>query len=322
VSSSLLGFEDCCGVADPSVFPDVWLSTIQRTFSTRATFISSRSLCCCCNVTCPPKVTWASARRAGVTVVSPTTTRSADGEIPHVARTFLVLEAHGCAVVTRASVCRSCVRLYGKIRMRRVIEYYVHVEGQDVPEMFCLVTDLHDWRQYPAAALAAAYRWRWDGPETALREAKSAIRGTGPSTGPIFRSHCPDLIRQEHAAWTCAAELVRTTARQAARRAAPARKGRRAGQPVHPREISFTAARRAAITTTRSGTATATLPAAITASRCQDTLRDLGRRRFTIDRNRHRDHKTKARQAFPAARRGTTTRKAPAVITVCGPIAA
>ena len=28
-----------------------------------------------------------------------------------------------------------------KIRMR-VIEYYVHVEGQEVPEMFCLVTDL------------------------------------------------------------------------------------------------------------------------------------------------------------------------------------
>jgi hypothetical protein len=33
----------------------------------------------------------------------------------------------------------------GKIRMR-VIEYYVHIDGQDVPEMFCLVTDLHDWQ--------------------------------------------------------------------------------------------------------------------------------------------------------------------------------
>ena len=35
-----------------------------------------------------------------------------------------------------------------KIRMR-VIEYYVHVDGQDVPEMFCLVTDLDDWQRLP-----------------------------------------------------------------------------------------------------------------------------------------------------------------------------
>ena len=113
----------------------------------------------------------------------------------------------------------------------RVIEYDVHVDGQDVPEMFCLVTDLDDWEQYPAGTLAAAYKWRWDGSETALREAKSLIRGAGPSTGPIFRSRTPDMIRQEHAAWITAAELVRATARQAARLAAPARKGRRAGSP-------------------------------------------------------------------------------------------
>ena len=111
----------------------------------------------------------------------------------------------------------------GKIRMR-VIEYYVHVDGQDVPEMFCLVTDLDDWEQYPAAVLAAAYKWRWDGSETALREAKSAIRGAGPSTGPIFRSRTPGMIRQEHAAWITATELVRAAARQAAPLAAPARK--------------------------------------------------------------------------------------------------
>jgi len=208
-----------------------------------------------------------------------------------------------------------------KIRMR-VIEYYVHVEGQEVPEMFCLVTDLDDWRSYPAGMLAAAYKWRWDGSETALREAKSAIRGAGPSTGPIFRSHCPDMIRQEHAAWITACELVRAVARQAARSAAPARKGRRAGQPVQPREISFTAARRAAITTVRNGSATASLPAAITTARRSGTLRDLGKRRVTIDRDRHRDRKTKARQAFPAAGRGTPTRKAPARITVCGRVAA
>jgi hypothetical protein len=32
---------------------------------------------------------------------------------------------------------------------------------------------LDDWQAYPAAVLAAAAKWRWDGSETALREAKS-----------------------------------------------------------------------------------------------------------------------------------------------------
>jgi hypothetical protein len=161
--------------------------------------------------------------------------------------------------------------------------------------------------------LAAAYKWRWDGSETALREAKSAIRGAGPSTGPIFRSRTPDMFRQEHAAWVTATELVRAVGRQAAQRAAPARKGRRCGQPVQPREISFTAARRAAITTTRNGAATASLPGLITGSRYHDTLHDLGRRRFTIDRDRHRDHKTKwpARHSPPPGARSPPARRPP-----------
>jgi hypothetical protein len=41
----------------------------------------------------------------------------------------------------------------GKIRMR-VIGYGVHVDGQDVPEMSCLVTDLYDWEKHPADVLA------------------------------------------------------------------------------------------------------------------------------------------------------------------------
>ena len=40
----------------------------------------------------------------------------------------------------------------GKIRMR-VIGYFVHVDGQDVPEMFCLATDLDDWHAYPAESV-------------------------------------------------------------------------------------------------------------------------------------------------------------------------
>jgi len=51
----------------------------------------------------------------------------------------------------------------------RVIEYYAGVEGQVVPEMFCLVTDLMDYEDYPGPELAALYRWRWDGSETAVR---------------------------------------------------------------------------------------------------------------------------------------------------------
>ena len=69
----------------------------------------------------------------------------------------------------------------------RVIEYDVTVEGQEVPEMFCLVTDLMDCREYPAAELAALYKWRWDGSETALREAKASLDGAGPSAGPMLR---------------------------------------------------------------------------------------------------------------------------------------
>ena len=122
----------------------------------------------------------------------------------------------------------------------RVIEYYADVEGQVVPEMFCLVTDLADWREHPAPELAALYKWRWDGSETALRETKSCLDGAWPSAGPMLRSESPDLVRQELAAWAAATEMTRGVARDAALAAVPARKGRRAGQPVQPREIPFT----------------------------------------------------------------------------------
>jgi hypothetical protein len=55
----------------------------------------------------------------------------------------------------------------------RIIEYWVTVEGQQIPEMFCLVTDLMDWEDYPGPELAPLYKWRWDGSETALREARA-----------------------------------------------------------------------------------------------------------------------------------------------------
>jgi hypothetical protein len=204
----------------------------------------------------------------------------------------------------------------------RVIEYDVDVDGQDTGEMFCLISDLLDHAVYPAVQLAAAYAWRWSGSETALKEAKSAITGAGPSAGPIFRSQAPALITQEHAAWICGTELTRALARAAARQAAPARKGRLAGRKVQPRQVSFTAARRAALASIRSGAATVSLPAAMTGAFHRDTLRALGKRRIVIDRHRHRDRKTKARQAFPAAGRGITTRTATARVSICRPAAA
>ena len=204
----------------------------------------------------------------------------------------------------------------------RVVEYTVSVAGRDTPELFCLITDLHDHEAYPAGVLAEAYHWRWIGSETALKEAKSAISGAGPSTGPILRSQSPALIRQEHAAWVISVELARAIARAAAANAVPARKGRRAGQPVRPREISFTAARRAVIAATRSGAATASLPAALTRA-CRDrALAGLARRRIVIDRDRHRDRKTKARLSFPHAGPRLATRTAPVKISICQPLAA
>jgi hypothetical protein len=201
----------------------------------------------------------------------------------------------------------------GRDRLRmRVVEYHVQVGGRTTPELFCLATDLLDHATYPAEVLAGAYRWRWDGAETTLRENKSTLHGAGPSTGPIFRSATPDLVRQEHAAWIVTTSLVRAVLRTAAATARPAGKGRRAAAPVHVRELSFTAARRAAVTTTRTGTATASLPNGLLQARHQQVLADLGRRRHTVDRDRHRDHKTKARQPFPAADSKITTRTAPA----------
>jgi hypothetical protein len=199
----------------------------------------------------------------------------------------------------------------------RVIEYQVSVAGRDAPELFCLITDLDDWQAYPAGMLAQAYHWRWIGSETLLKEAKSAIRDSGPSAGPMLRSATPALIAQEHAAWVLSAELARALARDAAAVAAPARKGRRAGLPVHPREISFTAARRAIIASTWSGAATASLPPRLIAANRTRILDALARCRITVDRNRHRDRKTKARPGFPHGGPGMPTLTAPAQISVC-----
>ncbi len=204
----------------------------------------------------------------------------------------------------------------------RVIEYHVLLDGATTPELFCLVTDLLDHHTHPAHLLAGAYRWRWDGSETALREAKSAIHDAGPGTGAILRSASPELIRQEHAAWIVGTELVRAATRSAAAIAAPFRKGPRTGQAVAARHLSFTTARRTLIGTVRAGTATASLPEPARAAAHHHALAVIATARVTTDRHRHRDHKVKSRQPFPHAPRGITTRTAPAHVHVCGTTAA
>ncbi|MGH3237422.1 MAG: hypothetical protein ACRDOH_30015 [Streptosporangiaceae bacterium] len=188
----------------------------------------------------------------------------------------------------------------------RVIEYWVTVEGQEVPEMFCLVTDLLDWEEYPALELARLYKWRWDGSETGLREAKAPLHGAGPGTGAMFRSGSPDLIAQEIAAWAAATEMTRGVTRDAARDARPARKGRRAGQPVSYRDLSLSRARRLILAAIRSGQASYT---ALTGK--------IAEYRNVTGRDRHRGRKSKSPSTFGhAGPADTITRIAPAVITL------
>jgi hypothetical protein len=180
------------------------------------------------------------------------------------------------------------------------------VEGQVVPEMFCLVTDLMDWEDYPAAELAALYKWRWDGSETALREAKAGLRGAGPGTGPMLRSGSPELIRQELAAWAAGTGMARGVVLDAALAAVPARTGRRGGLEVRPRDLSFTRAVRAVLSAIRLG------------NRCYQALTsEIAEYRNVVDRNRHRARKSKSPSSFAhAGPADTATRIAPAVVTM------
>ena len=186
----------------------------------------------------------------------------------------------------------------------RVIEYDVHVEGQKVEEMFCLVTDLLEWEEYPGPELAALYKWRWDGSETALREAKAPLHGAGPGTGAMLRSGSPELITQEIAAWAASTEMTRGVTRDAALAAAPARRGLRAGQPVRYRDLSLARARRLILAAIRTGTAS-----------YQALTGKIAECRTVTDRNRHRKRKSKSPSTFGHAGPGdTATRTAPSVI--------
>jgi hypothetical protein len=188
----------------------------------------------------------------------------------------------------------------------RVIEYSAEIVGQDVKEMFCLITGLLDWREYPGPELAALYKWRWDGSGTALREAKAPLHGAGPGTGAMLRSGSPLLIAQEIAAWAASTEMTRGVTRDAALAAAPAEKGRRAGLPVRCRDLSLTRARRLILAAIRTGKTS-----------YQALTSHIAEYRTVTDRNRHRKRKSKSPSTFGhAGPKDRTTRIAPAIITM------
>jgi hypothetical protein len=172
--------------------------------------------------------------------------------------------------------------------------------------MFCLVTGLLDYEDYPGPELAALYKWRWDGSETALREAKATLHGAGPGTGPMLRSGTPPLIDQELAAWAAATAMTRAVIREAALAATPARKGRRAGLAVRPRDLSHARAVRAILHAIRLGSA-----------RYQAVTSEIARFRNVVDRDRHRARKSKSPSAFGhASPNDRGTRIASAVVTM------
>ena len=122
----------------------------------------------------------------------------------------------------------------------------------------------------------------------------------------MLRSGSPDLVAQELAAWAAATGLARGVVLDAALAAVPAGKGRRAGLPVRPRDLSFARAVRAVLSAIRLG------------HDCyQAVTSEIGQYRNTLDRDRHRARKSKSPSSFAhAGPAGTVTRIAPAVITM------
>ena len=184
---------------------------------------------------------------------------------------------------------------------RPVIEYTVTVAGRDAPELFCLITDLHDHDAFPARPARAGLSLAVDRVETCLKEAKSAIRSAGPSTGPMLRCLLAGPGRPGTRSWVTAVELARATARAAAAVATPARRGRRAGQPVHPRRSRPPPP--AGPSSPRSGPARRRhLPAALTAANRDAILAGLARRRVAGRPGTGTATAAKARPGLPRRR--------------------
>jgi hypothetical protein len=81
----------------------------------------------------------------------------------------------------------------GRARRVRVVEYEVpDRDGDGNGELIALVTTILDFREAPAAVLAAGYHERWEH-EAANAQLKTFLRGPGK----ILRSQSPGMIEQE-----------------------------------------------------------------------------------------------------------------------------
>ena len=88
----------------------------------------------------------------------------------------------------------SCERA-GDFRLVRVVEYYVDDRGpasRGDKTPICVITNLIDPAEAPAARIAWAYGQRWEH-GGANAQIKTGLRGPGA----ILRSHSPDMVRQE-----------------------------------------------------------------------------------------------------------------------------
>jgi len=116
----------------------------------------------------------------------------------------------------------------------RVIEYTVWTTtagGEQMSELFCLISTLLDPHTAPTAELAELYPQRWQA-ETGIGEMKTTVRG-GPEV--VLRSKTPDMVEQEFWAMLCVYQAIRDLIRQAA------------DPPgLHPARISFKHAAEAA----------------------------------------------------------------------------
>jgi hypothetical protein len=146
-----------------------------------------------------------------------------------------------------------------------------------------------------------------DGAQGDPAQATSASSGLSPrGAGPMLRSGSPDLVAQELAAWAAATGLTRGVVLDAALAAVPARKGRRAGLTVRPRDLSHARAVRAVLSAVRLG------------HDCyQAVTSEIAKYRTVVDRDRHRARKSKSPSPFAhAGPADTVTRIAPAIITM------
>ena len=160
-----------------------------------------------------------------------------------------------------------------------------------------------DWEDYPGPELASLYKWRWDGSETALREAKAPLRGAGPrygadaplrvpGTGPAGSRGLGGRGRDDPG----------RRPRCRARRRAREEKGRTAGLPLRPRDLSFALRPPGGPVAIRIGN---TCYQAVTS--------EIGKYRNVVGRDRHRARKSKSPSSFArATAKDTATRIAPA----------